>query len=94
MHKALSTPDEVKLTHEECTTAKRGCIDCKKILQESFERELVPLRVKRAELDARPESVREALGDGAEKARRTASATLREVRAAMGLGSGASRAGS
>jgi tryptophanyl-tRNA synthetase len=88
MHKALSTPEQVELTYQECTTAARGCVDCKKILQESFERELVPLRVKRAELDAHPERLREALTDGAAKARRIARETMREVRGAMGLGSG------
>jgi tryptophanyl-tRNA synthetase len=89
MHKALSSPEQVELTYKECTTAARGCVDCKKILQESFERELVPLRVKRAELDAHPERVREAFADGAAKARRIARETMKEVRAAMGLGSGA-----
>lgn len=88
MHKALSSPDEVIRTHAECTSAQRGCIDCKKILFEGFERELVPLRAKRAEIDAHPERVREALGDGAAKARRVARATLSEVRSAMGIGSG------
>jgi tryptophanyl-tRNA synthetase len=86
MHKALSTPEQVDLTYKECTTAQRGCIDCKKILMEGFERELVPLRAKRAELDARPELVRQALRDGAEKARRIARDTMSEVRRAMGLG--------
>jgi len=86
MHKALSSPEQVTLTHEECTTAKRGCVDCKKILMESFDRELVPLRLKRAELDAQPALVKQALGDGAEKARRIATETMREVRGAMGLG--------
>jgi tryptophanyl-tRNA synthetase len=89
MHKALSTPEQVDLTYKECTTAQRGCIDCKKILMESFERELVPLRVKRAEIEAHPERVRAALGDGAAKARAIARDTMREVRDAMGLGSGA-----
>ncbi len=88
MHKALSTPEQVDLTYEECTTAQRGCVDCKKILMESFERELVPLRAKRAEVDAHPEQVRQALGDGAQKARRIAQETTREVRDAMGLGTG------
>jgi tryptophanyl-tRNA synthetase len=87
MHKALSTPEQVDLTYKECTTAQRGCIDCKKILFESFERELVPLRTKRAELDERPERVRRALAEGADKARRIAEETTREVRDAMGLGS-------
>jgi tryptophanyl-tRNA synthetase len=86
MHKALSSPEQVDLTRVECTTAQRGCIDCKKILMESFERELVPLRVKRSETD--PVRMREALADGAEKARRIARETMGEVRRAMGLGSG------
>jgi tryptophanyl-tRNA synthetase len=89
MHKAISAPEQVELTYKECTTAQRGCIDCKKILFESFERELVPLRKKRGELDVHPERVREALGDGAAKARRIASETVREVREKMGLGSSA-----
>ena len=86
MHKALSTPEQVDLTYQECTSAQRGCVDCKKILMDSFDRELVPLRTKRAELQARPQRVREALGDGATKARRIAEETMREVRDAMGLG--------
>jgi tryptophanyl-tRNA synthetase len=89
MHKAISSPAEIALTYEECTTAQRGCIDCKKILAESFERELVPLRVKRAEIVAHSEQVRDALGDGASKARRIAQETMQSVRAAMSLGSGA-----
>jgi tryptophanyl-tRNA synthetase len=88
MHKALSTPEQVDLTYQECTTAQRGCVDCKRILMESFERELVPLRIRRAELEARPQGIRAALGEGAAKARRIAQETMREVRAAMGLGSG------
>jgi tryptophanyl-tRNA synthetase len=86
MHKALSTPEQVDLTYKECTTAQRGCIDCKKLLMESFERELVPLRAKRAELDAQPGLVRAALREGAEKARHIARETMSEVRRAMGLG--------
>jgi tryptophanyl-tRNA synthetase len=89
MHKALSTPEQVDLTYKECTTAQRGCMDCKKILMESFERELVPLRVKRAEIAQDTSRMREVLGDGAAKARRIAAQTMREVREAMGLGSGA-----
>jgi tryptophanyl-tRNA synthetase len=87
MHKELSTPEQVDLTYKECTTAQRGCIDCKKILMESFERELVPLRVKRAELDAHPSKVRTSLAEGAGKAWGIARETIAEVRRAMGLGS-------
>jgi tryptophanyl-tRNA synthetase len=89
MHKAISAPDEVERTYRECTTAQRGCVDCKRVLMDSIERELVPLRVRRRELDGDPGLLREALGDGAAKARRIARETMAEVRAAMGFGSGA-----
>jgi tryptophanyl-tRNA synthetase len=85
MHKAISTPEQVDLTYVECTTAQRGCVDCKRVLMESFERELVPLRTKRAELEAHPQLVRSALEAGALKARAIAHGTIGEVRDAMGL---------
>jgi tryptophanyl-tRNA synthetase len=85
MHKAVSpkeTQDEVVAS---CTGGKWGCVDCKKVLFENFDRELVPLRAKREALST--ERLREALGDGASKARRIATETMKEVRTAMGLGS-------
>ena len=93
MHTVLSSPEEVRLTYTECTTAARGCVDCNKLLFDNFEKELVPLRTTRDALAAHPERVREVLGDGAAKARairvaedhRRGPRTLR-----MGLGSGAS----
>ncbi len=87
MHRAVSTEDQQKEVVEKCTTAGWGCMDCKKLLFENFDRELVPLRVKRAEQS--PESIAKVLGEGAEKARAIAEGTMRDVRAAMGLGSGA-----
>jgi tryptophanyl-tRNA synthetase len=91
MHKSVSTPEQVKLTHFECTSAKRGCVECKAILMESFDQELAPLRARRAELDAKPDFVREALLEGARKARLIADDTLRQVRHVMGLGGGHGR---
>jgi tryptophanyl-tRNA synthetase len=86
MHKAVSAQSEVELVFDSCTTAKWGCVDCKKLLHANFEKELIPLRTKREALDMA--RTREALRDGAAKARRIASETIREVRSAMGLGSG------
>ena len=85
MHKAISpkeTQDEVVVN---CTQAKWGCVACKQVLFDNFEKELVPLRTKRQQLSV--DHVRQALGDGAAKARRIAEETMKEVRAAMGLGS-------
>jgi tryptophanyl-tRNA synthetase len=85
MHKAVSpkeTQDEVVAS---CTGAKWGCVDCKKALFENFDKELVPLRTKRDALST--DRMRQALGDGAAKARRIAEETMKEVREVMGLGS-------
>ena len=85
MHKELSpkeTQDEVVAN---CTGAKWGCVACKQVLFENFEKELIPLRTKREQLSI--DHVRQALGDGASKARRIAAETMKEVRSAMGLGS-------
>ena len=85
MHKALSSKETQDEVVANCTGAKWGCVDCKKVLFESFDRELVPLRHKREALSL--PLIREALGDGAAKARRIARETMREVREVMGLGS-------
>ncbi|MDB4938182.1 MAG: Tryptophan-tRNA ligase, bacterial-type [Labilithrix sp.] len=85
MHKAISpkeTQDEVVAN---CTGAKWGCVACKKVLFDNFEKELIPLRTKREALSI--EQVRQAMGDGAAKARRIAVETMKEVRQVMGLGS-------
>jgi len=87
MHKAVSPAATQAEVVENCTGAKWGCVDCKKVLFDNFDKELVPLRARRAELSI--DKVRQALGDGAAKARTIAQQTMREVRGAMGLGSGA-----
>jgi tryptophanyl-tRNA synthetase len=85
MHKEVSPEADIKRVYENCTGAKWGCIDCKKVLFENFDRELVPLRKKREELTH--EKVKAYLAEGAKKARAIAQQTIREVRAAMGVGS-------
>jgi tryptophanyl-tRNA synthetase len=86
IHKAVSPAETVEEVRAKCTTAGWGCVECKKVMFEHFDRELVPLRAKRAELLAKPEPVYAALAEGAERARALATPTMREVRAAMGLG--------
>lgn len=89
MHKAVSPEGTVTEVHANCTGANWGCVDCKKVLFDHFEQELIPLRARKRELDETPGLVRDALGDGASKARALARETMSEVRLAMGLGSGA-----
>lgn len=85
MHKAISPKETQDEVYANCTQAKWGCVACKEVLFGNFERELIPLRTKRQQLSI--DEVRQALGDGASKARRIAEETMKEVRSVMGLGS-------
>jgi tryptophanyl-tRNA synthetase len=84
MHKELSTEDEQAMVVQNCTTAGWGCYDCKKLLHENFEKEIGPMREKRKSLQIL--DVRAQLAANAERARKVAHETMREVRDAMGLG--------
>lgn len=85
LHKAFSAPATVEHVAVQCRTAGWGCMDCKKVLFDSMDAELAPIRERAAVLDANPEGIGEALGDGAAHARTLAGSTMAEVRARMGL---------
>ena len=68
-----------------CTSGSLGCVDCKKMLASSLNKALAPLREKRKELERKPEVVWESLKKGADKARATASITMKDVKQAMHL---------
>jgi tryptophanyl-tRNA synthetase len=78
-------PDNVEVVYEECTTAKRGCVECKQQLADGINRVLAPFRERRQELVSRAGYVEEVLADGAARARMIASETLAEAREKMGL---------
>jgi tryptophanyl-tRNA synthetase len=85
MHTAVSSPERVEEARVGCSTAGIGCGDCKKMLADSLETELVPIRLRAEELRAKPELVLDRLQAGASECRRRAAETIREVRDAMGL---------
>ncbi|HEU4988169.1 MAG TPA: tryptophan--tRNA ligase [Gemmatimonadaceae bacterium] len=85
LHKAFSPPETVKHVYEQCTTAGWGCIDCKKVLLESMDQELVPIRRRAAELREQPQRVDELLAAGATACRAIARQTVADVRERMGL---------
>lgn len=85
LHTYYSTPEEQGQVYERCTNALQGCVECKEWLARNLDAALAPFRDRRAALAAHPERVDEILGDGAARARRVASETLREARARMGL---------
>ena len=85
LHRAFSEPDVVETVAVNCRTAGWGCIDCKKVLHESMEGELVPIRRRAEEIEAAPAKVDEILAHGAERARAVARDTMVEVRDRMGI---------
>jgi tryptophanyl-tRNA synthetase len=85
LHKAFSPVATVEHVATQCTTAGWGCIDCKKVLAESMETELVPIRARAAALEAKPDLVDDALSAGAAKCRRLARETMDVVRDRMGF---------
>jgi tryptophanyl-tRNA synthetase len=85
LHQAFSPPETVEHVAVQCRTAGWGCIDCKKVLHESMERELAPIRRRAEELRASPRAADDALARGAARCRTLAQETMGEVRERMGL---------
>jgi tryptophanyl-tRNA synthetase len=86
LHRAFSPPETVAHVAVQCSTAGWGCIDCKKVLAESIETELVPIRTRAEALRREPDRVEDALAAGAARCRTIARETLGQVRERMGLG--------
>jgi tryptophanyl-tRNA synthetase len=85
IHKGFSPAETVQHVATMCRTAGWGCLDCKKVLGESMETELAPIRNRAAELAANPQLVDEALHAGAAHCRTLARATMDAVRERMGF---------
>ncbi|HYL80816.1 MAG TPA: tryptophan--tRNA ligase, partial [Candidatus Acidoferrum sp.] len=66
-----------------CTTARIGCLDCKAALLKHMLPVLTPIFERRTELARDPARVSEILEDGTARAKKVASETLSEVKAAM-----------
>ena len=85
MHRMFSSPAAVTAIYDECTTAARGCVDCKRQLAVSINDFLEPIRERRREYESRPGYVREILNEGGKRARAIAVQTIEEVYEKMGL---------
>jgi tryptophanyl-tRNA synthetase len=66
-------------------TAGIGCLDCKGVLLEHMVPPLQAIRERRDHMAARPDHLQELLREGSARARRVASETLAEVKAAVGV---------
>lgn len=85
LHKAFSPPDTVEHVAIQCSTAGWGCIDCKKVLFENMERELVPIQKRAADIRGDAKLLKDATARGTERAADVARTTMREVKDLMGL---------
>jgi len=68
-----------------CKTGELGCVEDKTNLAKLMNEALAPVREKRKELEAKPDYIEEVLKSGAERARKRAAETMREVKEAMHL---------
>lgn len=84
-HKLYSSPAEVADVAEGCRTARIGCVECKKRLIRNVVSKLAPIREKRLQLECDMDRVRDIIKAGNERARGECSATMRQVRRAVGL---------
>ncbi len=85
LHKAFSAADTVTHVATQCTTAGWGCVDCKRVLADSIETELVPIRARAESLRREPGRIDDALATAARRCRDIAQETMRVVRDRMGF---------
>ncbi|MFQ5723606.1 MAG: hypothetical protein ACE5G6_03865, partial [Terriglobia bacterium] len=82
-HRRYSTEAVIQQVDRDCRTAAIGCVDCKALMVEHLLPVLEPIRDRRRQYEARPESVANILAEGSRKARGVARRTMNQVREAM-----------
>jgi len=85
LHKAFSPSATVEHVAAQCSSAGWGCIDCKRVLFESMETDLVPIRRRAEELRNDRSRVDAVLAEGASRCRAIATETMHGVRERMGF---------
>lgn len=85
LHQVYSDETQKAWVREGCTTAGIGCLECKQPVIDAVLKELAPIQERARALAEDPDSVRNIIADGCEKARDLARETMRDVREAMGL---------
>jgi tryptophanyl-tRNA synthetase len=72
-------------SHNGCTTAGIGCLECKQPVIDAINKELAPMRERAQTYLDDPTLVKNIVADGCDKAKRLAAETMRDVREAVGL---------
>lgn len=85
-HQLYSSDDTRKWVWEGCTTAGIGCLECKQPVIQSILEEQAPILERAKMYEEDPEQVKKIVAEGSEKANQLAEETMRDVRAALGIG--------
>lgn len=84
-HKKFNS-QELNEIDEGCRSGQLGCVECKLKCAEKIAGLFEPVRLKRKELEARPQQIKEILIECETKARKVAVSTMQEVREKMMFG--------
>jgi tryptophanyl-tRNA synthetase len=85
LHEYFTSTGDLPDIADRCRTARRGCVDCKRILADSVAAEFAPFRERAARYRERPQEVLDILSQGARRAEAIARETMAEVREKMGM---------
>ncbi len=85
-HLLYSSDDTRDWVQQGCTTAGIGCLECKQPVIQSILAEQAPILERAKIYEEDPALVRNIVADGCERASKLAEETMRDVRAALGLG--------
>ena len=85
LHQVYSGDDVKAWVQQGCTSAGIGCIECKQPVIDAVLKELAPVQERARAYTEEPDTVKNIIADGCEKARDLARETMRDVREAMGL---------
>ncbi|HXY49384.1 MAG TPA: tryptophan--tRNA ligase [Terriglobales bacterium] len=85
LHKIFSSKETVAKVYEGCRSAGIGCIECKSWLADALVQVLEPMQERRKKYEENPRLAWDILEAGSSAARKSAEATMVDVRAAMGM---------
>jgi len=87
-HQVYSDNEVRAWVRQGCASAGIGCIECKQPVIDAVLQELTPIQERARAFTEQPDTVRNILADGCERARDLARETMRDVRESMGLSYG------
>jgi tryptophanyl-tRNA synthetase len=85
LHKIFSSKETLAKVYEGCRSAGIGCIECKGWAADALVELLNPMQQRRKKFEENPRLAWDILEAGTERARKAASETMADARAAMGM---------